>query len=163
MKKILLSTVLLLFFENTCFAVEGELEKAKCFKISDGDTITVQTSTRDNLKIRVYGIDTPERNQALGAEATKLTEDLVYNTDIEIEVIDIDRYNRSVAIVYLSDGSTLQEHLISSGLAMVYPKYCSIEEFCIKLYELEEIAKEKKLGVWAFDEIISPWDFRNKK
>jgi len=69
--------------------------------IADGDTITVLNSkTLKDVKIRLYGIDAPERGQAFSRRAKQFTSKLVYGKVVEVKVMDADRYGRTVAIIY---------------------------------------------------------------
>lgn len=103
----------------------------------------------------LYGIDSPELSQFFGLLAKRATESIVEYSDIIAENMGYDIYGRTLAIIYLEDGSTLQEHLVRKGLAWVYPKYCS-NVICNYWFELEEFSKKNKLGVWSIKSAIPP-------
>lgn len=67
--------------------------------ISDGDTITVLRNGREQVKIRLYGIDCPEKRQAWGNRAAQATGRLCTGKVVDIQETDIDRYGRTVAVV----------------------------------------------------------------
>ena len=127
--------------------------------ISDGDTITVLRDNRKQVKIRLYGIDCPEKRQAWGNRATQATSRLCAGKMVEIQEADIDRYGRTVAIVTLPDGHTLQEALVIESMAWVWPKYCKLP-VCRKWSEIEDKAREGKIGLWRDAEPVPPWEWR---
>ena len=101
--------------------------QGKVISIADGDTITVLQDNKQ-YKIRLYGIDTPEKKQDFGQKAKQFTSDMVFKQYVKVVSYDIDRYGRTVGMVYIGQ-KCLNEELIRSGLAWVYKKYCS-ESFC---------------------------------
>lgn len=128
--------------------------------ISDGDTITVLHDGK-GVKIRLYGIDTPEKRQAFGKRAKQFTSSMVYGKTVEVETKDTDRYGRSVALIYV-DGQSLNEALVKNGFAWVYRKYCK-EAFCEDWLNLEIVARYGKIGLWSEPDPIPPWNFRRGK
>src|SRR5688500_10206758 len=70
--------------------------------IKDGDTIEILKDGKP-LRVRLYGVDTPEKNQDFGTRARQYTSDLVFGKLVELEVKDTDRYGRTVGIIYLAD------------------------------------------------------------
>jgi len=92
-----------------------KLIKGKVVGISDGATITVLRDTKQ-YKIRLYGIDTPEKKQDFGQKAKQFTSDLVYRQKVTVIPKDKDRYGRTVGLVYI-DNKCLNEELIINGLA----------------------------------------------
>ena len=136
---------------------------ARVVHVSDGDTIQVEpVDGGDRVKIRLYGIDTPEKKQPHGSIASSFTfENSLYKT-VEVEVYDTDRYGRVVAVVLLPEGANLNEELIKQGHAWVYDRYCK-EAFCSDWKQLEQEAKENKEGLWFSRSPVPPWDWRKWK
>ena len=128
--------------------------------VADGDTITVLQDSKQ-YKIRLYGIDTPEKRQDFGQKAKKFTSDMVFKQYVKVVVYDIDKYGRTVGMVYMGK-KCLNEELIRNGFAWVYKKYCP-DPFCNNWIQLEQEARGKKLGLWIYDNPIPPWDFRKSK
>lgn len=95
-----LTLLFLLSIPATCFSWP-----AKVVSVSDGDTITVFHSGRQE-KIRLYGIDTPEKNQDYGQQAKQITSTLIAGRKVDIETKAVDRYGRSVGLVTV-DGQSL--------------------------------------------------------
>ena len=128
--------------------------------VIDGDTISVLHDGR-NEKIRLYGIDTPEDQQAFGKKAKQFTSGIVYGKTVEVETKDTDRYGCSVALIYI-DGQSLSEALIKNGYAWVFRKYCK-ETLCEDWLNLEIVARYRKIGLWSEPNPIPPWEFRHGK
>jgi endonuclease YncB( thermonuclease family) len=85
------------------YTVEG-----KVVRIADGDTLTVLDSANVLRKIRLAGIDAPEKKQPFGTEAREALADKVFGQVVRVEVIDVDRYRREVGRIYL--GGPLRQH-----------------------------------------------------
>jgi len=128
-------------FPNLVLAWSG-----KVVGISDGDTITVLLD-RQQVKVRLYGIDTPEKKQDFGTKAKWFLSGLVFKKTVEIESIDTDRYGRTVGIVYLG-GKNINEEIVRSGFAWVYQRYCT-RSICGAWKRLEASARAGKVGLWA--------------
>ena len=163
MKKI--SRLLIFFYLIIIFLVTGisfaQIPiKGQVVSISDGDTITVLQDSKQH-KIRLYGIDTPERKQGFGRKARLFTSRMLFRQYVKVVAYDKDRYGRTVGLVYVGK-KCLNEELIRNGLAWVYKKYCT-EPFCNRWLLLEHRARVSKLGLWLYDNPIPPWDFRRGK
>jgi endonuclease YncB( thermonuclease family) len=114
--------------------------------VTDGDTIKVMGSHNKQVKIRLYGIDTPEKGQAFGKKTKQFTSDMVFGKIVEVDTVTVDRYGRTIALVYDTDGKSLNEELIRAGLAWVYTRYCDWA-ICETWEGLEAEAREAKLGL----------------
>jgi len=130
----------------------------KCVGVADGDTITVMHNGKGE-RIRLHGIDCPERGQDFGKRAKQFTSGMVFGKIVTIEPTDTDRYGRTVAMVY-AGGKCLNEELIGAGFAWVYTKYCK-ERFCSDWKTLEGAARSSNLGLWAHGNPIPPWRYRH--
>ena len=147
--------ILLLAVPYLSWAWSGEV-----VGIADGDTITVLRD-REQVKIRLYGIDTPEKGQAFGKKAKQFTSGMVFGKVVEVQQMDTDRYGRTVALVSV-DKQLLNKELVKAGLAWVYDRYCS-EPICESWRNFQLRAKIDKRGLWADSNPIPPWEFRRKK
>jgi micrococcal nuclease len=134
--------------------------QGKVVSVADGDTITVLQNSKQ-YKIRLYGIDTPEKKQDFGQKAKQFTSSMVFKQHVKVVVYDTDRYGRTVGVVYIGQ-KCLNEEIIKNGLAWVYKRYCS-ESFCNHWLKLEQDARVNKLGLWTYYNPIPPWDFRRGK
>jgi endonuclease YncB( thermonuclease family) len=130
-------------------------------KIVDGDTIDVQLSSGP-MRVRLHGVDTPERGQPWGKESTAALTDLVMGKEVDIEPFSQDRYERMIGIVFLGDLNVNLE-LVKRGHAWAYRQYMRKEDsaLCIN----EAAARTAKKGLWALpvDQRIPPWEWRRKK
>lgn len=144
---------LILVFAGHAMAWDG-----KCVGVADGDTITVMHNGKGE-RIRLHGIDCPERGQDFGKRAKQFTSGMVFRKIVTIEPTDTDRYGRTVAMVYVG-GKCVNEELIGAGFAWVYTKYCK-EGFCADWEAFEEAARSSGLGLWAHRDPIPPWKYRH--
>ncbi|WP_457572828.1 thermonuclease family protein [Desulfolithobacter sp.] len=133
---------------------------AKVVGVTDGDTIKVLHNGQQ-VKIRLYGIDCPEKGQAYGRAAKKHTETMVAGKLVKIEPIATDRYGRTVAMVF-SSGHNVSESLVSNGYAWVYRKYCK-EQVCNDWHQYEKFAKDQKKGLWQNPKAMPPWEWRKNR
>ena len=99
--------------------IPDEAKYVKVDRITDGDTIVLRGSTR----VRLHGIDTPERDQPYGSEATAALESMV-ETSVYIVEVDTDRYGRTVGQLYHSkEGYDINASMVCSGHAWWYERY----------------------------------------
>jgi micrococcal nuclease len=132
------------------------LKKAKVVKVSDGDTITILTSDKKQVKIRLSGIDCPESKQDFGTKAKQFTASFCFAKNVRVEVVGQDRYNRSLGVVLLDNGQNLNKALLEAGLAWHYKYFDDSKE----LSQLEQSARANKIGLWSMKDPIAPWEFR---
>jgi len=132
----------------------------KVIGVADGDTINVLRDKHPE-KIRLYGIDCPEKRQAFGNRAKQFTSQLVFGKVVDVEPVTTDRYGRTVAFVRV-ENINVNEELIKEGLGWVYIRYCKLP-LCAKWQGLESEAKFGKLGLWREQGEIPPWEFRRQK
>ena len=126
--------------------------------VTDGDTITVLTADKQQVKIRLYGIGCPERRQPFGGRARQATTDAAHGKTVEVHPREKDRDGWTVAIVYV--GESLNELLVGQGLAWVYPQFCLEEEICAPLRDLEQQARKGRKGLWIDESPVPPWEWR---
>ncbi len=126
--------------------------------ISDGDTLTVLVDQRP-LKVRLWGIDTPEKAQAYGARAKVALSELTYGKQVSVEVRDIDRYGRSVSWVTVA-GQPVNLALVKQGMAWWYQKFAPHAD---DLRDAQAKARAAKLGLWADPDPQPPWEFRKAR
>jgi micrococcal nuclease len=136
--------------------VHAEPFSGKVVGLSDGDTISVLREGKA-VKVRLYGVDAPEKAQAFGTQARKFTGDLVFQRDVTVVVHTTDRYGRLVGDVLLPDGLSLTQELVKAGLAWWYRQYAPNEP---ALAQLEAEARTAKRGLWAEAYPVPPWQWR---
>lgn len=140
------------FVSGQASALEG-----KVVGITDGDTLTLLTAGKVQVKVRLAEIDTPESSQPYGEKAKQALSSLAFGKQANIEVQDQDRYGRQVGRVYVGKIDVNAE-LIRIGAAWVYRKYNKD----MGLLRLEDDARAAKRGLWALAEAqrIPPWEWR---
>lgn len=133
------------------FALEG-----KVISVTDGDTIKILTSERQQIKVRLYGIDAPEKKQPYGTAAKRYLADMIAGKTVQIKERGKDRYKRVLGIVYL-EGKDVNEILVLNGYAWAFTKYSKIYE------SQEQQARSKVLGLWHDKNPIRPENWRKNK
>lgn len=133
-------------------------------KVSDGDTISIQKVDNGKfvgeiLKIRMYGMDAPEKSQDYGPESRQALEKLVAGKTLSIEIKNKDRYGRTVAIVY-ANGKNVNEEMVKTGNAWWYQEYAKKDT---QFEEYQKNAMKKKLGLFSRKGYIEPWVYRKNK
>ena len=127
--------------------------------ITDGDTITVLVNQHEQVKIRLYGIDCPEKKQAFGTKARQFLADLLFNRTVSVQPIQRDRYGRLVAKVYV-DNRDVGLTMIKYGYAWWYQQYAKKST---DYKQAQAKAKRQQLGLWADANPVAPWMFRKHK
>jgi endonuclease YncB( thermonuclease family) len=147
-------------------AIEG-----KVIKVADGDTITVLVSNKEQYRIRLAGIDAPEKGQPFGNASRKNLRKLVAGKEVRVEFEKYDRYGRIVGKVWVTPpdcpkcGKTIDAGLaqITSGMAW-YRRYAHEQSPEDRgRYEFaEQEAKAKRVGLWQEKNPMPPWEFRRE-
>lgn len=130
----------------------------KCVGISDGDTVKVMRQGKPE-KIRLFGIDCPEVNQDFGRRAKQFTASMVFGKMVHVETVTRDRYGRTVAWVSVQ-GASLNRELVRAGLAWWYRRYAASWK---DLEQLEQQARNARIGLWSQRNPVPPWEFRREK
>lgn len=128
-------------------------------KITDGDTIKVQLSSGP-ISVRFHSIDAPERDQPWGPAATAALASRLGGQVVYLEVVEQDRYERLVAVVYLND-ENINAWLVQQGHAWAYREYLEDPQYCA----WEGVARTSGRGLWALPpgERVAPWQWRSAK
>ena len=129
--------------------------------VSDGDTITVFTPEERQHKVRLLGIDAPEKAQPFGRKSKFSLSDLVLLKEVTVQTDQRDQYGHDLGKVTL-DGRDINLVQIERGMAWWYMQYQwdqTPEDR--KLYaDAQAAAKAKKVGLWADKQAEPPWEFR---
>jgi micrococcal nuclease len=134
---------------------------ATILSVGDGDTIRVRTNDK-LLTVRLACVDAPEMSQrSYGqAAANRLKQLLPVGQTVTLDVVDQDRYGRTVAQVK-NGNLSINLVLIQEGQAAVYRQYLSgCPELRERLLSAETKAKARRLGLWAQVSPVMPWDYR---
>jgi endonuclease YncB( thermonuclease family) len=154
-----LAAVFLFIAANAAHAAKPHYEIiGQVVKIADGDTLTVLDESKTQHKIRLAGIDAPEKGQAFGTKARENLAAKVFRQTVRIEVIDVDRYRREVGRIFLVDRFINME-MVSDGFAWRYVQYDKPGEFTAAQAD----AREHRRGLWTDSNPEPPWEWRKAK
>jgi endonuclease YncB( thermonuclease family) len=132
--------------------------------ISDGDSVTVLDIDKVQHKIRLAGIDAPEKGQDFGNRSKESLSELVYDQIVLVQTEKKDRYGRDIGKVLVQgvDASLIQ---VQRGLAWHYKAYEREQSANDrKLYDFaENEARASRRGLWVAPDPVPPWDFRRRK
>ena len=168
-KLFLVISICLIFFFLTYNDVKSEEIKviSGIAKVTDGDTIRI-----DKKKIRLLGIDAPEKKQQCsktwltisfisfnkdypcGQISTDKLKKKINNKMLICKWTDKDRYKRFIAECF-KDKTNINAWMVRNGYAVAYTKYSK------KYVAQENIAKKERSGLWS-GTFEMPWDYRKK-
>lgn len=177
----LLLTVLVIFI-LTCFTTASSSSaktlQGKVIKVADGDTITIIDDKGFRYRIRLAGIDAPEKDQPYGEQSAKRLRWLVHGKGITVEYSKFDSYGRIVGKVLTDPPGNMFCLLvdcnrkvdvglkqISAGTAWHYKRYQNEQskEDRILYSGTERGARKGKLGLWNDKKPLAPWKWRRNK
>ena len=157
-------------------ARQKEAEKTKviigrCTKVSDGDTIHVVTDGNVKFKVRLDRIDAPEKDQPYGKESTDYLTSLIRGKTVRVEWQKKDQYGRVLGIVYLDkieqsnnpNNRTIRQDVNLSMVATGHAWHYSYFDKTPAYSAAESAAKEKRLGLWQWENPINPYEWRKNK
>ncbi|HSQ42925.1 MAG TPA: thermonuclease family protein [Fibrobacteraceae bacterium] len=140
-----------------CVSLAGPRVEGQVIKVVDGDTFHMLVKgTR--FKVRLQGVDSPEKNQPFGLEATRVADSLLSGKFIRVDIQDTDRYGRLVGVVWLGK-IQISLWLVAHGYAWWYQRYAPKDR---ALALAEQQARQKHIGLWNDPNAIAPWDWRKK-
>jgi endonuclease YncB( thermonuclease family) len=150
-----------LFASHCAWAYEVQ---GKVVAIADGDTITVLDAQRQQHKIRLAGIDAPEKKQAFGQTSKKHLSGRVFNRDVVLECGKTDKYQREICVVMV-DGQDANLAQVTAGMAWWYRKYQNEQSAARRAsYEAAEAAAAAgRVGLWRDAAPVPPWEWRRAK
>ena len=150
----------------------GDTLSGKVVGVADGDTITVLDANRQQHRVRLQGIDAPEKAQPFGQRSKESLSRLVAGKDVRVEWAKRDKYKRIVGKVWVQPAGcptcpmTLDagHAQITVGLAWWYRKYADEQSPEDRgAYEFsEQEARAKRAGLWADADPVPPWDWRKQ-
>ncbi len=148
----------------TALACQAEVITGKVVSVADGDTITILDVGKVQHKVRLAGIDAPEKAQAFGGRSRDSLEELVSGRTVIVETHKKDRYGRMVGKVLL-DGLDVNQEQLRRGMAWFYRKYAHEQSVSDQQsYDRAESgAREFGRGLWVDKTPMPPWDFRKRR
>ena len=139
----------------------------RVLSVQDGDSLIVRPAGSrhgDDLRLRLYAIDAPERDQEFGREARDYLGSLVRTrSDLMLEPMDTDRYGRLVGVLYFEGSGrtkSVNRTMVEQGLARWYSEYGGRG---LGLEEAERDAHRHRRGVWSTRRSVAPWDHRRQQ
>jgi endonuclease YncB( thermonuclease family) len=159
LKRSLFATIFLLL----TFNLQAATLQGKVVNVADGDTLTVLDDKKTQHKIRLQGIDAPEKAQAFGQKSKQSLNQLVHSKMVTVEFEKKDKYGRTVGKVLLNGTDVCLEQ-IKLGMAWHYKQYQSEQsKEDREIYaQAEQLAKSQAIGLWRDKNPMSPWDFRKQ-
>lgn len=130
----------------------------------DGDTVTVLDATKTQYRIRLTGIDAPEKHQSFGARSRNSLSDMVFRKTVKVEFQKKDRYGRIVGKVIIGSLDASLEQ-VRRGMAWHYKAFEQEQSQSDRLLytQAEEDARKAHRGLWRERDPIAPWDFRRMR
>jgi micrococcal nuclease len=133
----------------------GKEIQGKVIKIADGDTFTMIFDNDFDVRVRLNGIDCPEKSQPFSKRAKQALSDFIFGKMVVVQYKEKDRYGRVIGDVYI-DGLHVNYEMVKLGLAWHFKRYSDDEE----LNSLEKDARYKRIGLWSDKKPIPPWEWR---
>lgn len=142
----------------------AEMLQGRVVGVADGDTITVLDADKTQHKIRLAGIDAPEKKQPYGQRSKQHLSDLVYGQTVAVDWQKRDRYGRIIGKVWRGQTDVCLSQL-HAGMAWHYKQYNKDLPRADRLsYAVaEQAARNDGTGLWQENGPVAPWDFRRKK
>ena len=130
--------------------------------MADGDTVTVIDASNTQHKIRLSGIDAPEKKQAFGMQSKQSLSDMIFNKQVIVETEKRDRCGREVGKIMVGGRDVNLEQIVR-GFAWHYKEYEREQtSHDRKQYDLaEQNARAESRGLWAESDPVPPWEFRH--
>lgn len=155
--------IALIFAVASCTSFADQLV-GRVIKVTDGDTVNVVTNDNETHKIRLSGIDAPEKKQAFGNRSKQALAGLIDGKIVNVDYNKLDKYQRVVGKI-IFNGLDVNLRQIKLGLAWHYKKYekeQDVEDRSIYA-DAEYLAQRDKVGLWSDANPLAPWDYRKQK
>jgi len=139
------------------FSCAIEKHTGTVVKVIDGDTFDMIFEEK-KIRVRMFGIDSPERGQAFNVKAKEFTASVIAGKEVSVIIRNKDRYGRFVCDVYLDDSTYVNAEIVKAGYAWHFTRYSDDVQFA----ELQEEARDDKRGLWQDSNPVAPWEFRRR-
>ncbi len=127
-------------------------------RIADGDTLTLLVDTRQ-VKVRLWGIDAPEKDQAFGTRSKQALAQAVMGKTVVVHSHGTDRYGRTLGWV-VAGGATVNLDQVRNGMAWWYQQYAPK---AADLAQAQRQAQAQRKGLWVDAAPEPPWEFRKAR
>lgn len=153
---------LLLFLACPLYA-QAETLSGKVVKIADGDTLSIMDDRKRVHKVRLAGIDAPERDQPFGVKSRENLNRLVAGHKVEVDWHKRDRYRRVVGKIY-AGGRDVNLAQVRAGMAWWYWRHASDQSWLDQIIyaTTHAMAWLEDVGLWADPDPVPPWEWRQR-
>jgi micrococcal nuclease len=135
---------------------------ARVVGVTDGDTVNVlrqhPSGRREQVRVRLHGIDAPESGQPFGSKAKEALSALVHDKQVRVEQKDVDTYGRTVAVLWVG-AANVNVEMVRLGMAWHYTRYAPDDR---QLSRAERDARASRRGLWSDPRPVAPWEFRRQ-
>ena len=159
--RLLFSAALVALLATTAHA---DTHTGRVVGVADGDTLTLLDASNTQHKVRLSGIDSPEKKQPFGQVCKQSLSDLAYGRTVAVEANKRDRYGRVIGKV-LVDGKDANLEQVRRGCGWHYKQYQNEQPLDDRLAynAAEESARAGRVGLWADPGPVAPWDWRRAR
>jgi endonuclease YncB( thermonuclease family) len=156
--------LLLFLLAISSLTVRAEVIQGRVVGVADGDTLTLLDNNRQQHRIRLAGIDAPEKAQPFGQRSKQHLTELAFGKEAKADCYKIDRYDRDVCTVYVN-GQDVGLAQLDAGLAWWYRKYApeQLPRDRIDYEAAEDRAAADRAGLWQDANPVPPWEWRRKR
>lgn len=137
---------------------EVEFIVGRVVRVIDGDTVSVLDADKTQHRIRLSQIDAPESKQPYSKVSKEALSALIADKEVKVKIAGIDRYQRVLGEIFIGD-TNANLYLVEKGLAWAYTDYVTDPRYL----KAQEIAEQKKLGLWRDPQPLAPWDYRHQQ
>jgi endonuclease YncB( thermonuclease family) len=141
----------------------SQVLQGKVVGVFDGDTIIVLDANNQTSKVRLKGIDAPEKSQAFGQQAKQNLSSLIFDQNVRVEWQERDRYQRIIGKVE-SGGLDICLKMIDAGYAWHYKRFQQSQSSSDRIgyAQAENRSRQQKIGLWQDPNPTPPWDYRSQ-
>jgi micrococcal nuclease len=160
MRLSILLIIIITLFQNALLNTQDKKNKNIFYnvkKVVDGDTFWIDDGSQKGLKVRLIGVDAPESKKSgtketasFGREASDYLTTLITGKKVRLEydVGHFDMYGRTLAYVYLEDGTFVNATLVKNGYATIMTVPPNVK-YADTFLKLERKARNQKRGMWG--------------
>lgn len=134
----------------------------KVIGVMDGDTIEILSDGSTPRRIRLEGIDAPEKAQPFGARSKQHLSDQIFGKQVEVRSNKTDKFGRAIGKVLIG-GKDANLEQVRSGLAWHYKEYQKEQSASDRAVyaNAEALARNMKFGLWSDSKPMPPWEWRH--
>ena len=150
--------LLIIVFGLVISSLQAQEFAARVVTVIDGNTFEIIDPDKEKVKIMLSMVDAPELGQEYAQDAKAYAEKLLLRKKVTVEYQGKDFFGNKLARIVLKNGEEVHKLLLTQGLAMVMERKKDAE-----LLTLQDKAKNGQIGLWASEDIMTPWVFRRKQ